>query len=172
MHQQLQSSLMNQPCLLTVTVRLSAGQQECAARPWPLQSRCGRLLDGFPLPLSVCLSVSLTPLHTHTGSVQSAIRQEHTVTEASHLAAISPHKTPVQQCVRGSHHCLICFKHTIRLSECVPILCLSTQGSTVQICSLWMTCWRRRLCYYGYHGLDLGSILQMQLVMFPSLFSL
>lgn len=126
------------------------------------------------LSLSVYLSVCLTysPAHTHTHSVQSAITQEHTVTEASHLAAISPHKTAVQQCVRGSHHCLICFKHALRPGECVLILCLSTQGSTVQVCSLWMRNWRRRVCYYGYHGLDLGSILQMQLVMFPSLLSL
>ncbi len=65
MYQRLQSKLMNQLCLLTAIVRLSSGQLECAARPWPLQSRrCGRPLNlFFPLPLSLLslfLSLSLS----------------------------------------------------------------------------------------------------------------
>lgn len=65
MYHQLQSRIMNQLCLLTVTVRLSSGLLECAVRPWPLQShRCGQPLNLFPLPLS--LSVSLTRLQIDT----------------------------------------------------------------------------------------------------------
>lgn len=84
MSHRLQSRIMNQPCLLTVTVRLSSGQLECAARPWPLQSRRGQTLWIFPLPLSV----SLTCLDIET--VDSLSLDKNTLSlQASHLAAIS-----------------------------------------------------------------------------------
>lgn len=64
MYHQLQNRIMNQLCLLTVTVRLSAGQLECAARPWPPQSCCGQPLNRFPLPLSISPSHFLASRYT------------------------------------------------------------------------------------------------------------
>lgn len=70
--------LVNQPCLPTVTDRLSAGQQECVARPWPTQSlslQCSLFLSlSAPPALSHVHSFKMVP-HTHFAAFSSVCRE-------------------------------------------------------------------------------------------------
>lgn len=77
---------MNQACLASGTVRLSSGQLECAERPWPPQSCCGRPLNLFPLPLPFCPIYS--PPDRHSG--RASIGREHTVTVGFALGSCLP----------------------------------------------------------------------------------
>lgn len=75
--------LVNQPCLLTVTDRPSAGQQECS-----LSLQCSVFLSlSAPPALSHVHSFKMVP-HT-LRSVQFSMSLDD-VAEASHLAAVSP----------------------------------------------------------------------------------
>lgn len=128
-----------------------------------------RWFSSSSLCLSVCLSHLLPCTHsTHTQCSVCHYTRTHCHWGLTLGSYLSSQDCCTAVCERKPSLSNV-LQHVLRPSECVLILCLSTQGSTVQVCSLWMTSWRRRLCYYGYHGLDLGSILQMQLVMFPSL---
>lgn len=89
---------MNQLCLASVTVRLSSGQLECAVRPWPLQSRCDRPLNLFPLPLSFC--PIYFPPDRHSG--QAFTEREHTVTVGFTLGScLGSNKDTLSQRVRA-----------------------------------------------------------------------
>lgn len=129
MYHQPQSWIMSQPCLWTVTVTLSAGQLECAVRPWPPQSCWERPLRLYPHPLSFLLSISRPCLEIYTASSLSL--DKNTLSQALHLA--SSNKAALYLCVRAgcseeAKHCHT--PSTWRL--CVVSLCVSVH----EVCRL------------------------------------